>query len=362
LGFAARHPSASDERRSLGRTPHRIARGRKLTTAAVLLLVVAVLVTAFTISRGRTPGISGRNSVATLETVRLGGVAQYVLIRGDDRSKPVLLFLHGGPGAPLMYLAHAFQRELERDFVVVQWDRAGAGKSLPGTPPEAMRVSRQIADTVQLTNILRARFGQDRIYLVGHSWGTYLGMLVIAQHPELYRAYVGVGQIADSTLARAAALAFVSAEAERRADADALAQLAADPTMDLENLLFRYGAELHHETSFVPMILTGLQAQEYTLLDAYDVRLGPQFSAKYMQYDVIDGELMTNVTRVEIPVYFFLGRFDYTVPSSVAQTYFDRLQAPSKGVVWFEDSAHFAFWEEPAKFAREMRSVASATR
>ena len=133
---------------------------------------------------GRTSAIHGPTSVASLERVRIGDVDQYILIRGNDTSLPVLLFLHGGPGMPAMYLAHAFQRELEEEFVVVQWDRRAAGKSYREDISSTLTTEQLVADTVELTNALRARFHQDKIYLVGHSWGTYLGMLVTARHPE----------------------------------------------------------------------------------------------------------------------------------------------------------------------------------
>jgi pimeloyl-ACP methyl ester carboxylesterase len=123
---------------------------------------------------GRTPAIHQPRSVASLERVRISGVDQYILVRGNDASLPVLLFLHGGPGMPAMYLAHSFQRELEKEFVVVQWDRRGAGKSYREDISSTLTTEQLVADTVELTNVLRARFHQDKIYLVGHSWGTYL--------------------------------------------------------------------------------------------------------------------------------------------------------------------------------------------
>src|SRR5215472_13594064 len=163
--------------------------------AAVILAALAIL-SYLWFTPGRTPSIRGPNSIASLERIRIGGVDQYILLRGNDTSLPVLLFLHGGPGMPAMYLAHAFQHELEKDFIVVHWDRRAAGKSYREDISGTLNTGQLVADTLELTNALRARFHQDKIYLLGHSWGTYLGMLVIAGHPELYRAYVGIGQLA----------------------------------------------------------------------------------------------------------------------------------------------------------------------
>jgi pimeloyl-ACP methyl ester carboxylesterase len=168
---------------------------KAMRSVAGLALAGLVIVLYLWFTAGRTPPIHGPHSIASLECVRIGGVDQYVLIRGSDSSLPILLFLHGGPGMPAMYLAHAFQRELEKEFVVVQWDRRGAGKSYREDISNTLTTEQLVADTIELTNMLHARFHRDKVYLVGHSWGTYLGMLVIARHPELYRAYVGIGQL-----------------------------------------------------------------------------------------------------------------------------------------------------------------------
>lgn len=156
-----------------------------VSAIALALLVVGIVVVVFVVGRGNTPRIDSPGSVASLEQIRLGGVEQWVLIRGRDRTKPILVFLHGGPGMPAKYLAHAFQRELERDFVIVHWDRQGAGKSFEawheGTP---LSVSQTLEDTYELTRNLRERFAQEQVYLVGHSWGSYLGLLAIMATPS----------------------------------------------------------------------------------------------------------------------------------------------------------------------------------
>src|SRR6185437_4450081 len=127
-------------------------------------VVFAGLVLYLWFTPGRTPHIPGPRSIASLERVRIGGVNQYILIRGNDSSLPVLLFLHGGPGMPSMYLAHAFQKALEKQFVVVQWDRRGAGKSYRDDISNTLTSEQLVADTIELTNLLRARFHQDKIY------------------------------------------------------------------------------------------------------------------------------------------------------------------------------------------------------
>jgi pimeloyl-ACP methyl ester carboxylesterase len=329
-------------------------------------LATAAIFAAWALSKGRTPPIRderGRidpGSVASLERARIGGIEQALLIRGLDRRNPVLVFLHGGPGMPAMFLAHRCQRPLEQRFVVVNWDQRGAGKSYgPHVPPETMTVERFLADAAEVIGLLQRRFDVDRVYLVGHSWGSYLGVLLAHRYPERVRAYVGVGQVADEERGRALANDFLRRRFRESGNEEGERELAEKGGAVREQWLFRFGGVLHGETSFWPLLRAGLLSPEYTLADVRNVPRGPSFAAKHMRWDAIDGPLIERVTRLEVPVYFFLGRHDWDTPSVLAAEYLDRLAAPRRRLVWFEESAHFPFFEEPEKFAREMGSVAA---
>ena len=301
-------------------------------------------------------------SIASLEKIRIGAIEQYVLIRGGNRNNPVLLFLHGGPGMPTMFLAHKFQAPLENDFVVVQWDRRGAGKSYSSAvPPESMNVEQEIADTRELTNVLRQRFHKDKIYLVGFSYGSYLGMLMAKRYPELFRAYVAIGQEACSP-AREHDIqdAWIREQALARDDKEALTKLRAGQALDREDWLFKYGAEIHSATDWKPLLKAGLTAPEYNLVDVWRVKKGVSFSGRNMKFNAIQGPLMDEVTSVDVPLYFFTGRFDYIDPFVCTTDYFERLHAPQKELVWFDHSSHFVFLDEPVGFADEMRRVKQA--
>jgi pimeloyl-ACP methyl ester carboxylesterase len=245
-----------------------------------LVVLAAVAMGRHLATHGITPPIRDERgavvpgSVASLEHIALGGVPQWVLIRGRSAKNPVVLFLHGGPGMPAMYLAHAWQRPLEDEFVMVQWDRLGAGKSYFGEiPTRYLTVRRLLDDTYELANFLRGRFAQDRIILVGHSWGSYLGMLAVRERPDLFRAYVGVGQVTGSG----------------RGD----------------TLLVRAEA-----TNWWPLLRLGLRAPEYTLGDVLRMPKGLSLYARALQYDVPADTLSANVTAVRVPVTVVAGRYD----------------------------------------------------
>lgn len=336
----------------------------KTLGTVILLLVISVIVYLY-IDRPMTPSITDANgkvlsdSIASLEQIQLGEVEQTILIRGKHTSNPVLLFLHGGPGMPAMYLAHAFQRPLEEHFVVVQWDQRGAGKSFnEDIPVETMNVGQFISDTVELTQILKERFGQEKIYLVGHSWGSYLGMLIVDRHPELFHAYIGIGQVAgEKSQVIQIQDEFIRQQAQASSNQKALTDMQINPNRMREKWLFYYGGELHGAEDFTPLLMTGLRSPEYSFLDALRIQPGVSFSGENMQYNVIDGSIMDTITEVEIPVYFFAGRHDYTTPFSLIEVYYKKLGAPHKRLVWFEQSAHFPFFEEPRRFTDEMLNV-----
>jgi pimeloyl-ACP methyl ester carboxylesterase len=324
----------------------------------VLIALLAVLAAGAWLGfrRPSTPPLPG--GVAALDTVSLGGDEQWVLARGRSDANQVLLFLHGGPGTPLMYLAHAFQRELEESFVVVHWDQRGAGKSFRSDiPAGAMTTTRLLTDARELAEQLRQRFGGRRILVVGHGWGGLLGMVLAQRHPELVRCYVGVGQVGSLRHVEEMQDRFIRAQAELLGERKALENMDRLGGTVREKWLFRFGGELRDATSSWDLLRLGFKAPEYSPLDLLRISWGADFTRRTLRQDLFDGELADAVPAVTVPVYFFAGRYDQVVPPETSAAYFDRLRAPRKRWVWFEQSAHYPFLEEPARFAAEMRLV-----
>lgn len=330
--------------------------GKILATVALTIVVFGVLIT---LRPAYTPAIPGAHSIAELDRLDIGGVPQYVLIRGRNTANPVLLFLHGGPGMPTMYLAHSFQAPLERTFTVVQWDRRGAGKSYnPKLPIETMRVSQEVADTHDLVEYLRNRFHKRKIYLIGFSYGTYLGILVARRYPDLFYAYVAIGQLACTDAeGEAYQRAWILRNALATKNQEALKEVDGHKPLDLERWLFQFGGEDRQVTSFLPIVWMGATAPEYTFSDAMNVPRGVRFTHRYLKYDVIGKKSIAQAIPVlSVPIYFFTGRYDETDPHECTEAYFKHLKAPRKRLVWF-DAAHFVFLEESDAFATAMEKV-----
>jgi pimeloyl-ACP methyl ester carboxylesterase len=333
---------------------------------AVIALLVGLCLVLLILKRPRTPAIEDESGnriptgIASLEKMNLGGFEQWILIRGADTENPLLLFLHGGPGMPMMYLAHTFQRPLEDGFLCVQWDQRGAGKSFrKGIPPDSLSVERILSDALELIGRLRERFGQDRIFLAGHSWGSYLGMLLIHRHPELFHAFIGIGQVVDEARAREISEKFIRDRAMAQNNQKALLEIDTQEPGAHEKWLFRFGGVLYGKTGYTPLVWAGIRAPEYGLWDIPKVAKGSSFSSRHMRYDAISGPLITEVTEVEVPVLFFMGRHDLTTPGELVEEYFGILKAPLKRLVWFERSAHYPFFSEPEAFARELENVSA---
>ncbi len=310
--------------------------------------------------------------IESLEKVTLGGVDQWILIRAEDRSNPVLLWLHGGPGSPTLPLASQHDTELVKHFVVVHWDQRGAGKSYsPDIPKSTMVVDQFVSDAHELTQVLAERFDVPKIYLVAHSWGSQVGMLTVARHPDSYDAFIAVGQFVYSVAGDAAGYQFALDQAASEENEKAMEDLEAIgpppwTTAKQRSTNARWidafggtGRQFATEDYFREMI----NSPEYTLWDLLGYVRGMLFSGSAMlangEYNRVN--LFEQVPTVDVPVYFFQGRYDYSTPGEVVERYYEALDAPQKSLVWFEQSAHFPQWEEPQKFADELSKILSET-
>lgn len=313
-------------------------------------------------------------SYAGLERVVLNGIEQTILVRGRDTSKPVLLFLHGGPGMSFLPFVSLFHTgTLEENFIVVHWDQRGSGASYSNAlTADDMRIDLVLDDALDLAEHLAARFGQEKIFLLGHSWGSALGFMAIAARPELFHAFVAAGEAVDWDVRQVQSYRWALDEARRRDAREAVDQLESlapfDPS-DLSHVAVKnewveiFGGEYHDPDLYRRYEEHVGQGVEYSTADLRRFQKGIVWSRETLESDVARSgySLMRDLPEVEIPVVFFAGRFDQQTPSTLAKAYFDRLIAPHKEFLWFEDSAHYTIFAEPEKTADELVRIARET-
>mgnify|MGYP001417842235 CR=1 FL=1 len=303
-------------------------------------------------------------SIASLEKVVLGGKEQWILIRGEDSTKPVILFLHGGPGTSQMDLIRKYTPELEKHFVVVSWDQRGAGKSYAAIDPDSgMTMGQIVSDVCKLTEKLRQRFQQQKIYLVGHSWGSVIGVLAAQKQPDSYFAYIGIGQIANMKENERLSYQWTLEQARTANDEGAVKKLTGmgmppytgdwqKKFMAQRQLLGKYGGEVYGSASGAfPLVIGSLvSATEYTLPDKVNFFRGIFSSVRLLWPELMTIDLAEQAPSLKVPVFFMLGKHDHAVPSILAEQYFNILNAPSKELIWFENSAHLPNIEEKDNF------------
>ena len=339
--------------------------------AALLVLLAAGLGLGWKALPGRTPAIAVRDPIAVLDPGEIGGMTQWLLIRGQDRSAPVLLWLHGGPGAAQMPLAHATTRALERDFVVVHWDQRGAGRSNPmGFDPATMTLEQFLQDAHAVTRHLQARLGGERILVLGHSWGTMLGARLVARWPGDFAAYIGVGQQVSTargvavTLDRLAPLIRAGGSAAdlrwlESATPEALLDHAAYVAM--MQMLDRYGGGMNVPTWRLAALL--IRAPEYSLSDLRRWLEGANRGSGPMWPDYRARDLIANVPVMPVPMLLISGARDLNTPVELATEWFDWVDAPQgKHHEVFATSAHAPFLTEAERFTDTLRSFAASLR
>ncbi|TVQ85921.1 MAG: alpha/beta hydrolase [Bacteroidetes bacterium] len=318
-------------------------------------------------------GKAVEGSISTIEKISLGGVEQYLVIRGQDATKPVMLFLHGGPGSPQVAFMKHFNTDIEKDFVMVYWEQRGAGKSYSkNVPNESMSLEQFVSDTRELSEYLSQKFNQDRIFIMGHSWGSLLGIMTAYQYPELFHAYFGIGQVADQFRGEKVGLEWVVEQAQKNQDKKAIKALGklnfpdslADNKAWLDYMttqrlyVNKYGGGTTREIrGMLPLVSIVFKAKEYTLRDKLNYMRGNMFSLRKMWDEVIHTNLFNQIDSMQVSVYIFHGKYDYTTPYCVSKDFYHQLKVQEKAFFTFENSAHSPLKEEVEKFNSIVREI-----
>jgi pimeloyl-ACP methyl ester carboxylesterase len=346
--------------------------GLGLATLAVLAFAAALARPASTEPILDADGAPVPGSVAELATIPIGGHDQVVMLRGRDVDAPVMLFLEGGPGGTAIGAMRQAGQDLEQDFVVATWDQRGTGKSIAAREPvETLTLDQMVADTIEVADYLRDRFDEQRIYLVGSSWGTTLGVLTAQARPDLFHAYVGLGQMVDQQETDKLMYAQSLDYAQRVGDqalATTLQRLGPPPYQDMlaypialssnpQWLDYPRGADYEPGAEYP----ASLFVPEYTLTEQVRAMgaIIDTFAVLYPQLQEVD--FRVDVPELAVPVFVVEGAYEAPGRSALALDWFQALDAPVTRLVTWENSGHTPHLDEPGRFHEFMREVSAAT-
>jgi pimeloyl-ACP methyl ester carboxylesterase len=349
--------------------------------AGVVLAVLAVIAACATIEPS-TPAIQDKSgnvvpgSINVIETVVLGGVPQVITIRGEDTAKPVLLHLHGGPGIPSSPWAswNDYYADLEKNFVLVHWDQRGAGKSYSNElTADDMHMANFVNDALELADLLRKRFNQEKIFLWGHSWGSGLGFETITKSSEPFYAFFASAVRPEWDASQQLSYEKTLKLARQKNDEKAIKVLTDIQPFDpvsrehlgvLGELRSQYLVNDFHteglESAWYDYVLKG-DSPEYPKSTVKQTMRGIRFTNVTISAEILSSgyNLMRDFPESDIPVFFLAGRYDYVTPGELAKEYFEMLEAPMKDFIWFENSAHDVNYDEPDKFGRTLTEIAN---
>ncbi|MDR2731483.1 MAG: alpha/beta hydrolase [Treponema sp.] len=305
--------------------------------------------------------------------VTLGGLSQKIHILSDDRTRPVLLFLHGGPGVINRHSVIKNHADLLDTFTIAAWDQRGSGGSYWGTKKETLTVKQLTDDAAELVEWLCKFFGKDKIFIIGGSWGSELGTHLAYRYPAKIAAYVGFGQVADGPKNETISYQFALKAAQNASDNEAVKCLGGigppengvykggfEGLMAQRKIMMKYGGYSPDKkrrgmfSSFVkPILFSG----EYSLGDIIGVVKGYKFVLRAMWAGIAGASLAKECPKFKIPYFIFDGRLDNNTPASLVEEYFAAIEAPRKELIWFEKSGHNPMNDEPVLFKNTLRAM-----
>jgi pimeloyl-ACP methyl ester carboxylesterase len=314
--------------------------------------------------------IAATSGIEEAKYLKVGDIEQWVTIRGEDRSNPIVLVLHGGPGDATNPWGYAGFRTWLKTYTVVQWDQRGAGKTLGRNgraSAETVTIDRLVQDGVELADTLRTSLRKDKIILLGHSWGSVLGVLMAKRKPDLFQAFVGTGQVGKPAGAYDVAFNALIAKARALGDARALRELqelGPPPYKDWHGYQVqrRWSNLFEGADAFIASMLGfGLSAPGYTIADILDWFDGQNLSAERLITQERALAPTALAGRFELPLFVIQGAEDFTTPTSIAKAFVDGVDAPHKRFVTIK-GGHFAVFMNSSEFLKEMRALLTAGR
>lgn len=314
------------------------------------------------------------NTIHTIESITVNGVKQYLMIRSDNIKNPLLLYIHGGPGSSELPQIRHYHKDLEKQYTLVYWEQRGTGKSYtPFLDSTTFNVNQFVADAHAISEYCCNRFNKKKLFLIGHSWGTVIATELAAKYPDLYAAYIGIGQIVDVRKGEEIGYRFALTAAQQAGNKKALQELTAintpryltikDNAQWFKQLKIQrkwvtyYGGAFYKQRDYSVVTNLFLKSKDYSFTDLIRFGLGSITSLKLMWPEIMQINFLHTITQFAIPVYFIQGKFDYNCPTELVEKYYDKIHAPKKQLFIFEQSAHHPNFTEAAKFTAILHTI-----
>jgi len=339
--------------------------------SVIILCLLAFLAALFVISPGKLKPFKDQEgqvpdgSISEKIFINIGGVKQGMFLRGKDTNNPVLLFVHGGPAFSEFFLVEKYPVGLEDHFTVCYWEQRGGGISYsPEVTTESMTLEQLAADAIEVTTYLRNRFDQEKIYIMAHSGGTAFAIQAVKSYPQLYHAYIGIAQITRQAESETLCYKYMMNRYLADGNSKMVAELKNYPILEDNSLLLPFFnsvlrdkaqhdlgiGTMHNMRSIIKdVFLPVWTCRAYTVKEKLNIWVSKfSFLKKTeLRSEIIQSDIPSKIPRLEIPVYFFSGKYDLTVNKDLSKEYLGKLDAPVKGFYTFNESAHSPMFEEP---------------
>ena len=345
---------------------------RRIFISIMICLVGIIAIAALNYKTNTPPFLNSNGeplvtSIAEERKINLNGNEQYVLIRGQDKSAPLLVYVHGGPGASATPFLRTYNAALENDFVVVYWDQLGTSKSFDSElEPSRLTIAQMTSDLTQLIDKLLVEFNKEKLLLVAHSWGTILALEHVAAHPETIAAYVAVSQTAHQLNSDTEGYEWALTEAKTSGKEKIVSQLETigKPPYEIDEFFTQrrfvnfLGGALVKPQSDLELLRSALVTPEFAWPNVKAFLQGSSFSAKALWSEQQQYDAFSKHKSIDAPIFLVVGRHDRVISPNIGVQYLESLDAPLKEIHWFEDSAHSPLFEEPQKFNSLVKEIA----
>jgi pimeloyl-ACP methyl ester carboxylesterase len=349
-----------------------------LFLSVILLCLITFITTLFLISPGKLKPFNNKEdqvlsgSISEKIFINIGGVKQGMFLQGKDINNPVLLFVHGGPAFSEFFLVEKYPVGLEDHFTVCYWEQRGGGISYSSEVTlESMTLEQLASDAIEVTNYLRDRFDQEKIYMMAHSGGTAFAIQAVERFPQLFHSYIGMAQITRQAESEVLCYKYMMEQYMTNGNSRMVAELNKYPIPENDSLILPFFnsvlrdkaqhdlgiGTMHNMRSVIKdVFLPVWTCKAYTIREKLNIWISKfSFLRKTgLRNEVIQADIPAKIPKLEIPVYFFSGRYDLTVNKDLSKEYLENIVAPVKGFYTFNESAHSPMFEEPQRLMEIM--------